>query len=264
MRIPFVEMHGAGNDFVVVDDRALTFPAGEAAFIQRIAARRTGLGCEGILLLQPSDTADFRMRFINPDGGEQSMCGNGARCIARFAFDRGIAGSPMAIGTGAGRVAAEVRGEQVCLELTEPTDLALDIPLGLAWPVDFVNTGVPHAVAWVDAPASTDVAEAGRAIRRHPFFAPAGTNADFVRVEADGTLSIRTYERGVEAETPACGTGAAAAAVCAVARGRARFPVTVHCAGGQDLVINRVRERITLTGGAAYVFAGEVEYGNRL
>lgn len=264
MKISFTKMHGAGNDFLVIDDRSLEFPLDDKAFIQRITSRRTGIGSDGILLLQPSETAHFRMRFINPDGGEQDMCGNGARCIARFAFDLSVAGEQMEIETAAGPVRAEMDGELVRLDLTDPKDLRLDVPSGLDWTVDFVHTGVPHAVAWVDDVHSIEISVYGPRLRFHELFQPSGTNANFAQVEADGALSLRTYERGVEAETLACGTGAAAAAVLAAARGRVKLPVTVHCVGGHDLIINRVRGMTTLLGGAERVFDGEMDYGNRV
>jgi diaminopimelate epimerase len=134
----------------------------------------------------------------------------------------------------------------------------------MPWTVDFINTGVPHAVAWVEEIETLDLALLGRTLRLHPVFEPEGTNVNFVRIERDHALSIRTYERGVEGETLACGTGAAAAAVLAAGQGRVNFPVTVHCAGGHNLVIDRVRGETVLIGGAEYVFDGEIEYGNRV
>jgi len=264
MKIPFTKMHGAGNDFIMVDDRNLVFPLSDKEFIRRIAVRRTGVGCDGIIMLQSSDTADFRMRFINPDGGEQDMCGNGARCIARLAFDRGIAPAGMKIETGAGILQAEVLDDLIRLSLTDPTDLRLDLETGLEWTVDFVNTGVPHVVAWVEDVQAVNLPMYGSALRYDKLFEPKGTNVNFARVEADGTLSMRTYERGVEAETMACGTGAVAVAVLAAERGRVKLPVPVHCAGGHDLVINTVCGTTTLTGGAEHVFDGEIGYGNRV
>lgn len=264
MKIPFVKMHGAGNDFIVVDDRDRSFPLEDARFIRRIAARNTGVGCDGILLIQPSDTAEIRMRFINPDGNEVDMCGNGARCIAQRAFSLGAAPAGMRIETQAGSVYAEVSDENVCLVLTPPVDLELNLNLGLDWTADFVNTGVPHVVVWVDDVQAVDVITLGRAIRHHEHFAPQGTNADFAQVEPDGTLTVRTYERGVEAETLACGTGATAAAVVGAQRGYLALPVAVHCASGCDLVINSDEGRTTLYGNAVKVFDGEIEYGNRL
>ncbi|MDF7823945.1 diaminopimelate epimerase [Pontiellaceae bacterium B12227] len=264
MKIPFTKMHGAGNDFILVDDRVLTFPLEDKAFIAEISNRRTGIGCDGVLLIQPSETADFRMRFMNPDGGEVDMCGNGGRCIARMAYDLGAAPAVMTIETGAGLVKAEVLGDMIRLELTDPSGLKLDLDAGLAWPVDFVNTGVEHAVAWLDDLQSLDLPMVGKQIRGHALFAPAGTNANFAKVEADGSLSVRTYERGVEAETLACGTGATAVAVIAAEKGWVNLPVTVHCAGGFDLVIDSVQGTTTLTGGAVKTFEGTVEYGNRV
>ncbi len=272
MKISFTKMHGAGNDFIMVDDRATTFPMEDKAFIERISSRRTGIGCDGIILLQPShvlgkvegETVDLRMRFINPDGGEQDMCGNGARCIARLAFDLGIAPAGMKIETGAGIVRAEVLGDLIRLDLTDPTDLELGVAVDLEWPVDFANTGVPHAVAWVDDVQAIDLPKLGKLIRGHEMFAPNGTNANFARVEVDGTLSMRTYERGVEEETLACGTGAAAVAVLAAEHGWVKLPVPVHCAGGHDLVVNTACGKTTLTGGAEYVYDGEIGYGNRI
>jgi diaminopimelate epimerase len=265
MKIPFTKMHGAGNDFIMVDDRTSpTFPIDDIEFIQRICSRRTGIGSDGIILLQPADRADFRMRFINPDGGEQDMCGNAARCIARFAYGRDLVRAEMTIETGAGVVGAEILEDGIRIDLTDPSDIHLDISVDAEWTVDSVNTGVPHAVAWVEDLEAVNLPSSGRALRYHTFFEPEGTNADFTRVEADGSLTLRTYERGVEDETLACGTGAAAAAVLAVERGHVKFPVTVHCIGGHDLVINRVRGKTTLTGGAEEVFDGEIEYGNRV
>jgi diaminopimelate epimerase len=264
MKIPFHKMHGAGNDFIMVDDRTLTFPVEDGAFIEQVASRRTGIGCDGIILLQPSKTADVRMRFINPDGVEQDMCGNGARCLARLAYDLGMASAHMTIDTMAGEICAEVIQSQVQLNLTKPTGLRLDLDAGLEWPVDFVDTGVPHVVVSVDDLAAIDILSIGRTLRFHDLFAPNGTNANFVKVEDDATLSVRTYERGVEAETLACGTGATAAALIAAERGWVELPVAVHCAGGYDLTVGFADGVTTLSGCAEYVFTGEVGYGNRV
>jgi len=264
MKIPFNKMHGAGNDFIMVDDRALTFPVGDKTFLARISSRRTGVGCDGTVLLQPSDTADLRMRFINPDGNEQDMCGNGARCFARLAFDLGAVPAGMAIETLAGTVRADVVGDQIRVTLTDPRDWRMGLDAGLEWPVDFVNTGVPHAVIRVDELDRLDLPVLGSHIRYHELFAPEGANANFVKINTDGTLSIRTYERGVEAETLACGTGAAAGALVAAKQGWVELPVAVHCAGGYDLLIDSGAKGTTLSGGAEYVFEGELDYGNRI
>ncbi len=257
-------MHGAGNDFIVIDDRAQTFPIEDHSFVAQMCARRTGIGSDGIILLQPSESADLKMRFINPDGHEVEMCGNGARCFARLAFELDAAPECMMIETVAGPVRAELHGESVKIDLGPSSDIQLDVPLGLKWKTDFVNTGVPHVVVWVDHVDSIDVVKWGKMVRYHEQFSPRGTNVNFAKVEADGTLTSRTYERGVEGETQACGTGTAAVAVLAARRGWVSLPVAVHCASGYDLVIDEQHGMTTLTGNAEKVFEGESEYGNRV
>jgi len=264
MNLPFWKMHGAGNDFVLVDDRSLTFPAQDRAWLAAIGARRTGVGCEGIILIQPSNTADFRMRFFNPDGSEVDMCGNGARCVARLAFDIGAAPDVMKFDTGAGVIAAEMVGDRVRLSMTPPKDWRLNAVLdlnGVKRSYGFVNSGVPHVVMPSDDFDGEDVARNGAAIRYHKAFAPKGTNANFIKVTGPSALRIRTYERGVEAETLACGTGMVAAGLVAGRMGWVKPPVNITCASGDVLEVNYVltadgAERVTLLGPAAYVFTG--------
>ena len=272
MTNPFWKMHGAGNDFVLVDDRALTFPEADRAFLRHLATPRTGVGSEGIILIQPSATAHFRMRFFNPDGSEVDMCGNGARCVARLAHDLGVAPSRMRFDTGAGLLAAEMAGTRVQLTLTSPKDWRLDQSLELAdgrHAFGFVNSGVPHVVMRVEDLDAVDVPSVGAAIRRHRAFAPKGTNANFIAVTGPQSLRIRTYERGVEAETLACGTGIVAAGLIAGRMGWVQPAVQITCANGDVLEVNyRLTpdgaESVTLLGPAEYVFQGTMEYaGNR-
>ena len=162
MNFHFWKMHGAGNDFILVDDRPEAFPDQDGGFIARLCERRRGIGAEGLLLIRPSASADFRMRFFNPDGTEADLCGNGARCIARLAFEIGAAPADMRIETAAGLVRAEVLPPQVRLHLPPAKDWRLD--LSVLWknretPLHFVNSGVPHAVCVVERLASADVAE---------------------------------------------------------------------------------------------------------
>ena len=255
MRIPFAKMHGAGNDFVMIDDRAGTFPA-DAATVAAIANRPDGIGCEGVILVRGSDRADFAMQFFNPDGSEAELCGNGARCVAAFARAIGAVSSPrMRFETLAGLIEAEVLDDgRVTVAMPTPKDLR----------EDFVNSGVPHRIVPVDDLAAADVAGEGRRIRYSAEFAPAGTNVDFVTFTSDRSLDIRTYERGVEAETFACGTGSVAAAVVGVAQHGLRFPVDVHTARGCVLTIDGERtadgfSRVTLTGPVKKVFDGFIE-----
>lgn len=261
-------MHGASNDFVVVDDRMLTFPAHDEAWMRHVMSRRTGVGSEGILLIQPTQDADFRMRFFNPDGGEVDMCGNGARCIARLAFELGVAPSSMRFQTGAGLVRADVAGDTVQLTMTPPRDWKLNGSLlidGASYAYDFVNSGVPHAVVVVEDLANVDVARLGAAIRYHADFAPKGTNANFIQITGPHSLSVRTYERGVEAETLACGTGIVAAGLLAGKTRRVQTPVQITPASNDVLTVNYDltadgAENVTLKGPAAHVFRGELVY----
>jgi diaminopimelate epimerase len=268
MKIKFWKMHGAKNDFVLIDDRNGRFPAGDRAFIAHIAARHAGIGAEGVILIQKSDTADFLMRFFNPDGGEADMCGNGARCAARLAFELGIAEKKMTIQTPAGQLRAQVMQKGIRLWMTSPSGWKLDGALDLAGrhlTYGFVNTGVPHVVMRTGELGNVDVQEVGSAVRRHRQFAPAGTNVNFVEVSPDGELYVRTYERGVEAETPACGTGATACGLIAAKNGWVNLPVKVHTASGDVLTVDgKLTDDgacdVTLTGPAEHVFEGTVEY----
>lgn len=267
MKIPFYKMHGAGNDFVLIDDRMQRFPIEDVRLLRWIGRRRDGVGCEGIILLQPSTCSDLRMRFFNPDGAEVEMCGNGARCFARLAYVLGAAPMRMRIETIAGEVQAEVRGSNVCLQLPDPVDICFDVETvyGL---VNYVVASVPHVVSRVEA--WPDLYTAGASIRYDDAFAPAGTNANFVQVDAQDRLLLRTYERGVEAETAACGTGAVASAVVAVLCGWVKaFPVKVVCSSGAILEIGGVcagagvRE-LTLTGPAVTVYEGVMDTENMI
>lgn len=268
IQIPFWKMHGAKNDFILVDDRKLTFPAHDHAWISSITSRKTGVGSEGVLLIQPSTNADFRMRFFNPDGGEVDMCGNGARCIARLACEIGAAPPAMRIETPAGIVRAEARGDLVQLVMTEPHTWEMNQQLeinGKSHPFHFVNTGVPHVVMQVTDLANVDVQGLGSAIRYHMRFAPKGTNANFIQLDGQGRLHVRTYERGVEAETLACGTGMVACGLIAGRLGLVKPPVKVIPASGDVLEVNYQptsdgAAQVTLLGPAVHVFRGELSY----
>ncbi len=253
--VRFVKMHGAGNDFVLVDDRDGGFPC-EHRLIAAMATRPGGIGCEGVILVQRSDTADFRMRFFNPDGSEADLCGNGARCVAAFALELGAApGRVMRFETAAGHVDAEILDDDlVRIAMPDPRNLG----------ADFVVAGVPHKIVPVENLAKADVDGEGRRIRMSDEFAPDGTNVDFVSYRAPDRVQVRTYERGVEAESFACGTGAVAAAVVGVAQHGLRFPVRVKTSGGYELVVDGtasggVFSGVTLTGPVKRVFEGEID-----
>ena len=267
MKIPFVKMHGAGNDFVMIDDRKLLVPWQDYLRMAALATRRLGVGCEGIILIQPSDRADFRMRFLNPDGTEVELCGNGARCSAAFAHGLGAAGKAMTMETLAGLVDAEVADSGVKVWMPEPTarryDLAVEID-GRNFDGHAIIVGVPHFVINTPDLATLDVERYGRLIRQHATFAPHGVNVDFVKAGSVNRIAMRTYERGVEAESGACGTGAVAAAIVAIERGDATLPIAITTSTGFELQVDgdwRTRKctGMTLTGPVKTVFEGSID-----
>jgi diaminopimelate epimerase len=241
--IAFARMHGCGNDFVVIDDRDGRLAPLAGPLARAVCHRRTGIGADGLMLIGTAASGsglDFSMLYINADGNEGEMCGNGARCIARRAADLGIVGRHAAFQTGAGIVRATLAGERVTLAMTDPVGeraaQLLDVE-GTELEVWSIDTGVPHAVVFVEDLAGTDVPRLGRALRTHPAFAPRGANANFATPAGPSRLRMRTYERGVEAETLACGTGAVAVALIAYRRGLARSPVAIEPTGGGLLEI---------------------------
>jgi len=264
-RLSFWKMSGSGNDFILVDNRRSAVPAAAGpALARRLCARGFGVGADGLILIERSREADFAWRFYNADGSEAAMCGNGGRCAARFAFLRKIAPSRMRFLTGAGLIRAEVHGDRVKLELPPPSGYRERVPVEVAdRPVEagFILVGVPHAVLHAESLESVPVAEWGRPLRHHAAFGPAGTNVNFYRVEGPRALRVRTYERGVEGETHACGTGSVATALVAAAAGLVRSPVTVTTSGGEKLrVYFRLRggrfTEVFLEGGADVVYEG--------
>ena len=271
MIIPFYKMTGAGNDFVMVDNRDLALShllTGEN--IARLCNRRFGIGADGLIAVEPSQNmADVRMRYYNADGGEAEMCGNGARCFTAFVcrLARGKTTS-ICFETMAGEVRGQVNPDgSVTIHLTVPNSLKLNIlPADniIPAPVHFLNTGVPHAVVFLPDVENIDLNTMGAYLRYHRTFAPAGTNADFATVLSDRHLRLRTYERGVEGETLACGTGITATALLHAALTGAASPIKVDAAGGDTLSVAFTRigstefSDVTLTGPATIVFRGEI------
>ncbi|HOK05875.1 MAG TPA: diaminopimelate epimerase [Syntrophales bacterium] len=267
--IPFAKMNGSGNDFILIDNRARPVEAAIGAldvkdFVRAVCTPKLSVGADGLILIQESARADFSWRFFNADGSEVEMCGNGGRCAARFALLKGIAPTRMTFETAAGLIDAEVTGPVVKLRLTDPFGLSLDevLPVeGEDLVVHSVNTGVPHAVVFAKDLEGCDVFRLGRALRYHERFRPAGTNANFIRVVDDGTIAVRTYERGVEDETLACGTGSVASALVAAAKGLVRSPVAVRVKSGETLRIHFAAgaggfEKVYLEGKTALVCEG--------
>jgi diaminopimelate epimerase len=260
----FTKMNGAGNDFVMLDNRDLRHALSRET-IARICDRHRGVGGDGLIAVEPaSNGATFKMRYYNADGGEAEMCGNGARCFARFASRLAGTTGSVTFETPAGIIGAELVGENVRLAMSVPKSLVLGTELVAAdekLTVHFLNTGVPHAVVFVEDLDSTDVVRLGRAIRQHAHFAPKGTNANFAAELPGGGIAIRTYERGVENETLACGTGVVAAALIFSRLTGAASPVSVSVRGGETMQVGFEPvgdswENVTLTGPADFVFDG--------
>lgn len=216
-KIKFTKMVASGNDFVVISHRGCPIAVQRLPFLaKRMCDHKYGVGADGLLILEKSGIADVRMRIFNPDGSQPNMCGNGARCTALYSARRNVT-----IETNAGIIESRVSGDNVKIRLTDPRGLRLGIPIRLnsrTLRVNFINTGVPHTVIFAASLDDIDVANLGRQIRYHPRFRPAGTNVDFVEVLSDRSIGLRTYERGVEDQTLACGTGAVASALITVAR----------------------------------------------
>jgi diaminopimelate epimerase len=239
--IEFFKMSGSGNDFILIDNRDNILPTGNLEeFVKKTCERKTSVGADGLIIIENSDMADFRWRFFNADGSEAEMCGNGGRCAARFATILGIAEETLSFETGAGIINAEVKGDVVKLRLTDPHDIKTGYTIAIQdrlYDVNSINTGVPHVVCFVDDLESFDVMGYGRVIRYHETYRPEGTNVNFVYVIDRNTISIRTYERGVEDETLACGTGAVASALISSWKNLADSPVDVRIKSGESLKI---------------------------
>jgi diaminopimelate epimerase len=268
----FTKMTGTGNDFILMDNRQAKVPKELMPLLAKaVCERRRSVGADGLILLSPSARVDrqlgkidFQWDFFNADGSSAEMCGNGGRCAARFALDKGLAGPKMVFDTLAGPIRAWVIGSVVKLEMVPPFGAYRGLELSAADRTvrfDGVNTGVPHAVVTVEDLEAAPVVELGRALRFHEHFAPAGTNVNFV-APMGGELWVRTYERGVENETLACGTGAVASALMAGAKGVMEPPVTVRVRSGEKLTVHFERNgdggfrEVFLEGPAAYVYEG--------
>jgi len=269
--VDFAKMAAAGNDFILVDDRggrARGAIGDFSRFARETCVRKVSIGADGLLVLEDSEKGDIKMRIFNPDGGEVGMCGNGSRCAAYYAFRKGVSGNRLSIETRSGVLKAGVKGETADVEMTPPAGLKVRFALtvgGGPLEVNFINTGVPHIVRFVKNLDDVDVEGLGREIRFHGEFAPDGTNADFVALDGRQDISIRTYERGVEAETLACGTGAVAASLVAAEVYSVKSPVSVMTAGGETLVVRFRKgkdsyEGVSLEGPVKLIYEGRIDY----
>ncbi|MBF0510484.1 MAG: diaminopimelate epimerase [Deltaproteobacteria bacterium] len=264
--LEFYKMSGSGNDFILIDNRSGIIGSHLApGLAQAVCRRGVSVGADGLILIETSAGADFKWDFLNSDGSRAEMCGNGGRCAARFAVLKGIAGSRLTFETLAGLIQAEVNGGQVTLTLPPSGAARLDFLVATTsgmLTVSFVNTGVPHAIILVSDINAAIVKETGREIRFHQDFAPAGTNVNFVSVQDPHHIRVRTYERGVEDETLACGTGSTASALITGLKGLVKSPVEVTTTGGEILTVHFSNDGSTvtdlkLTGSARVVYLGK-------
>ncbi|MFD2570232.1 diaminopimelate epimerase [Spirosoma soli] len=258
----FVKYQGTGNDFILIDDRdtpdrAAAFPVADQPFVEKLCHRRFGIGADGLILLQNDPDYDFKMIYFNADGAEGSMCGNGGRCIVRFAHDLGLFTAETRFLAVDGEHKAAVSENDISLGMSDVS--GIEERNGLT----FLNTGSPHVVRFVDDLESLDVVAEGQAIRYSDAFQPGGTNVNFVQVIGSDTLFVRTYERGVEDETYSCGTGVTAAALVAHHQLNMSSPVSIQTLGGNlkvsfEAQVDGSFSDVHLIGPAKRVFAGTI------
>lgn len=270
MRVPisFVKMSGAGNDFVVISNMRRDLQCDRRPLAVALCAPHTGIGADGLLILSESTKADFMMEYYNADGSYGGMCGNGGRCAARFAFVAGIAPATMSFEALDYIYTAEVLDGSVRLHMKDPRDLRDDVDIVTehgTFKGAYIDTGAPHFVFERTDVESAPLATWGPSIRYHERFAPAGCNVNVVKRRDDGTVQIRTYERGVEAETLACGTGCVAAAVVLAHREKLGSPVSLKVKSGEMVRVYFERagegfHDIVLEGSAHFLFQGQAEY----
>jgi len=266
MRWPFAKSVGCGNDFILFDHREgglSLFPA----LIQRLCQRERGIGADGLILLERSTRADYRMRIFNCNGVEAEMCGNGLRCFVKWLVSLGLQRESYRVEVMEEILVARQRDNNVCIEMGSPRHVQWDIPLrfeGKFLRLHYLNTGVPHAVLLVKDIENINLLKLGRYIRNNSLWMPQGTNVTIAQKLNDQKVKIRTYERGIEGETLACGTGATAAALAVAHCFELSGPLIIETRSGEDLTIefsfeNQKFEHVTLIGPAELTFFGEIE-----
>lgn len=269
MMLEFIKMTGAGNDFILADNRAGTISLSREQ-VARLCHRQFGIGADGLMLLVPSKdgAADWAWQFWNSDGSDAEMCGNGARCFARYIQrTTGWKAPTVRFQTAAGVIGAEFLGDRVTVTLTSPHSLRLREAVSStqgSLEVSSLNTGVPHAVVFVPDADRAMVQQLGAELRWHEHFKPRGTNVNFAQIREHNSIRVRTYERGVEGETLACGTGVSASAMVSAAVHGFTSPVRVQVQGGDELEVAFDRQgdtfsNVRLTGPATFVFEGRIQ-----
>ena len=265
-KIAFWKMAGAGNDFVVIDGRTDLSADLKKDFFKRVCTRGLSVGADGVIIISRSGAAEFRVKFYNSDGSVQRFCGNGSRCASRYAFLNGIGGPDLTFEADDGIHQASIRDETVSVSIGEVQKVSPPIAITAEkkkWKGRSIDVGVPHFVTEQDEMDCLDVGLFGRALRNHGKFHPVGTNVDFIRFEKDGSVKIRTYERGVEGETLSCGSGCSAAAIYALHVKHCSSPIVFHTRSSVDLKVifkdggGKARHLI-LEGDARIIFKGEL------
>jgi len=241
MELLFSKYSGCGNDFILIDNRKMIFAWQDSALIAQLCQRPAGVGADGVILLERSQKADYRMRIFNADGFEAEMCGNGLRCLKKFLKELGEEASQVSVETKERILQVEDCGSLVRATMGDPENVNLDLKIEVDsknYTLHALNTGVPHAIYFTNELENVPVSVLGPKIRFHPFFSPQGANANFVELVDTHTISVRTYERGVEAETLACGTGATAAAITAGLCYKLKPPIRVKTRSREELLID--------------------------
>jgi len=271
-KIEFSKLQASGNDFILLDARKKLKGLKYRELAKKYCQRKLGVGADGLLVIEPSRKAMFKMRIFNADGSEAEMCGNGARCVALWASSLHKK-KKIKFDTVAGVIEAGVSKNNVKIKLTDPFDLKMDFPLtvlGRKIRVNYINSGVPHAIVFVEGLDKIDIEKIGRALRFHKKFQPAGTNVNFVEVLAKDSIVLRTYERGVEAETLACGTGSVACAIISLVKQqglpvkkKTSYKARVLTRSGETLkvyfdIANNTISNVWLEGKAYLVYKGEL------
>lgn len=265
MDVPFVKYSGCGNDFILVDNRTSTISHPLAqSFVKRLCHRQLGIGADGLILLENSSSADFRMRIFNADGSEAEMCGNGIRCLTRFIADIGLACHPLVIETLHSPIGVYLQGDQVKVSMPSPRDFKNHVSIkhqGADLILHHLDTGVPHVVIFVDDIETSPLLPLASSLRHHPYFHPRNTNVNLAQISSPNRVHVRTFERGVEQETLACGTGAVAVALTSAQIHGWMGPVAIHTRSEDILEIGFCQKdglfsEVTMTGPAFKTFCG--------
>ncbi len=267
LKISFSKYSGCGNDFILIDNRDGGFPSHDVSLIRSLCRRSLGIGADGLILVEDSCKGDFLMRIFNSDGKEAEMCGNGLRCFGMFLKELKAPGTHFNVEVSSHIYPISIEGKEVSVAMVAPQTMEWEIPLEIGskdFVLDYLDTGVPHAVQFVNNIEKLNVEKLGPKIRHHKRFSPRGTNVDFAELIEGNTLAMRTYERGVEGETLACGTGACAVAIAASRKYGLDNPIVVKTRSGENLKFELVSEngqlkKIMMKGPAKQIYSGIVE-----